>query len=115
MLDHDVDAGVGRLLRRVGHDCVTAGQVGLATANDDDVSVFADDHQAILITHDREAINRRRRNTFGRHVFLDCSDMDAVEVVGCHLEEIVHLITTRDAIVLRVSRDRVDAYRNRWQ
>lgn len=114
LLDHDVDAGVAGVLRRHGHRCVTASEAGLATADDDQVSVFADNRKAILLTHDKEAISRRRKNTFGRHVLLACIDMEAVEVVTQQLDRIVEMIDTRDAIVLRVSKDGVYPYPNQW-
>jgi Domain of unknown function (DUF5615) len=41
LLDHDVDAAVGRMLRRHRHECLTASQVGLATATDDALTVWA--------------------------------------------------------------------------
>ncbi|MEV2240112.1 DUF5615 family PIN-like protein [Micromonospora sp. NPDC049891] len=114
LLDHDVDAGVASVLRRRGHRCITASQAGLATADDDQVSVFADNHNAILLTHDKEAISRRRKNTFGRHVLLACIDTEAVTVVTQQLDVIIEMIDTRDAIVLRVSKDGVYPYPNRW-
>jgi predicted nuclease of predicted toxin-antitoxin system len=116
LLDHDIDAAVARLLRSAGHKCETASTVGLATADDDQVSVFADNHQAILITHDKEAIRRRIRNTFGRHVWLACNDLDAVEVVTNNLTEILAMIMTREAIVLRVSKEGVaPPYPTQWE
>lgn len=89
--------------------------MGLATADDDQISVYADNHRAVLITHDKEAIRRRRKNTFGRHVYLHCDDIDAVETIAKHLADVVLMITTRDAIVLKVAKDGVGSYPNRWQ
>ncbi|HEY2948884.1 MAG TPA: DUF5615 family PIN-like protein [Micromonosporaceae bacterium] len=114
LLDHDVDAGVASLLRRAGNRCVTASEAGLATADDDSVAVFADDHRAVLITHDREAIRRRRRNTYGRHVRLTCMDWEAIAVIEARLPEVLEMIETRDAIVLKVSKDRVVPYPREW-
>jgi predicted nuclease of predicted toxin-antitoxin system len=54
LLDHDVDAAVGRMLRRHRHQCLTASQVGLATATDDALTVWATEHGAVVISTDVE-------------------------------------------------------------
>lgn len=74
VLDHNVAAGVGRLLRDKGHRCIGLASAGMARAKDDEVSVFADKHRAILLTHDREFSQRRRSNVFGKHLYLDCHE-----------------------------------------
>jgi predicted nuclease of predicted toxin-antitoxin system len=66
VLDNDVDAEDGVVLRRAGHVCWTAAGAGLAgpvSAVDDEVADYAHDKQAVLITHDREFTRRRMRNT----------------------------------------------------
>ncbi|MGH3754652.1 MAG: DUF5615 family PIN-like protein [Pseudonocardiaceae bacterium] len=68
--DQDVDAGVAARLRKLGHDAWTAAKAGLSEADDDDLMVYADDQQDVLITHDGEFSQCRRRNMVGRHIFL---------------------------------------------
>lgn len=115
-LDHDVDAGVGRVLRRAGHRCVSASEVGLATASDDEVSVFADNHKAVMLTHDRELITRRRERTFGRHVHLDFPDTDAVEVVERRLEELLPKLEERDSLVVHMPKNgEIAVYPSSWK
>ena len=58
-------------------------------AEDDDVSVYADDKGAVLITHDAELTERRKVNTFGKHVRLKGQQPDAREVLEAHLDELV--------------------------
>ena len=41
LLDHDVDAAVGQMLRHRGHECWAAGSAGLARAKDDELTVWA--------------------------------------------------------------------------
>jgi hypothetical protein len=68
LLDNDVDAGVGRVLRKAGHDCWTASQAGLAgpeSAPDDALSIYAQQKEAVVVTHDREFSLRRRAMTTG--------------------------------------------------
>lgn len=78
MLDEDVDAkAVGSFLRQRGHDCWSVVDAGLRGTDDDAVAAYADDRSAVLITHDVEATQRRRRFTFGRHLFLRCHQLDA--------------------------------------
>lgn len=114
VLDNDIDAAVGRMLRREAHRCVMVGQIGLGPAGDDDVSVFADNHGGTFVTHDRELIQRRRRNTFGRHVHLDCHEWDAAAILKGHLAATIELLLSRDAIVIRVTREGPRAYKSRW-
>jgi uncharacterized protein with PIN domain len=114
ILDHDVAADVGRVIRHARHTCEMVGAAGLARADDDDVSVFADNHHATLLTHDQELITRRRRNTFGRHVHLDCREWEAATLVQAHLDELVTMVASRDAIVVKLSQTGLKPYRRRW-
>jgi predicted nuclease of predicted toxin-antitoxin system len=86
VLDEDVDAkAVGSFLRRRGYECWTVVQAGLGGADDDAVAIYADDRGAILVTHDAEATRRRREFTFGRHMFLRCHQLEAVELPEQHI------------------------------
>lgn len=115
LLDNDVDAAVGRVLRQAGYRCVAAARVGLGDASDDEVSVWADNRSAVVLTHDKEYFQRRTKNTFGRHVRLACVDWEAANVVEKHLAEIVRLAEAREAVVLRVSQDGVKIFPNKWE
>ncbi len=72
LLDNDIDAAVGHMLRRRGHQCWTASAVGLAAAADDALTVWATSHNAILVSTDREFGQRRMRNAVGHHLWLRC-------------------------------------------
>jgi hypothetical protein len=78
------------------------------------VSVFADNKGAVFLTHDRELIARRRRNTFGRHVHLDCREWDAPVILAEHLAAVVALVGSREAILVRLGRDGPTPYPTRW-
>jgi hypothetical protein len=52
--DHDVDARVAARLRKLGHDAWTAAEAGLNRALDDDLTVYADNQRAVLVSHDSE-------------------------------------------------------------
>ncbi len=115
VLDNDVSAAVATMLRRQqGHRAVMVGQIGLARASDDQVSVFADNKDAVLLTHDRELIARRRRNTFGRHVHLDCREWGAPVLLHQHLAAVVELLQSRDAIVIHLGHDGPRPYPSQW-
>ena len=89
VLDEDVDAkAVGSFLRRRGHECWTVVEAGLGGADDDTVAIYADDRGGILVTHDAEATRRRRRFTFGRHVFMRCHQLEAVELLEQHIGDV---------------------------
>lgn len=118
LLDNDVDVSVCALLHRQGHECWSAAAAGLAgedAAEDDDVSVYADEKGAVVITHDREFSLRRRRNTFGRHVWLRCLEPMAVEVLASHLDELVRLLEDMPAVVIEVRPDRLIVHPPAWK
>lgn len=114
-LDNDVHAEVGRILRKDGHQCHTAAEAGIADATDDEIAVFADDRSMVLVTQDKEFSQRRRRNVYGKHVYLACEQWDAVEVVKFHLEELVGTLGTRDSIFIKVTKTKVKPYPNSWE
>jgi predicted nuclease of predicted toxin-antitoxin system len=105
LLDHDIDAAVGRMLRQRGHECFTAGSAGLATAKDDDLTVWADEHRAVLVSTDREFGLRRMKNAIGHHVWLRCLDWQASDVLSAHLTELTEVLGGRRDLTVRVSKD----------
>lgn len=105
LLDHDVDAAVGRMLRHRGHECWTAGSAGLARAKDDELTVWAVEHQAVLVSTDTEFSQRRMQNSIGRHVWLRCNDWEASEVLANQLDNVLNLLEARSDVTIRVSKD----------
>jgi predicted nuclease of predicted toxin-antitoxin system len=104
LLDHDVDAAVGRMLRQRRHDCWTASAAGLATAKDDDLTVWATEHAAAVVSTDREFGQRRMRNAIGHHVWLRCLDWEAADALAAHLDELIELVEGRVDVTVRVSK-----------
>lgn len=92
-----------------------AGLAGGEAAEDDDVSVYADEQAAVVITHDREFSLRRRRNTFGRHVWLRCLEPKAAEVLAVHLDQLVGLLEDMPAVVIEVRPDSVIVHPPAWR
>lgn len=108
-LDNDVPVSVGRMLRRHGHDWWSAGDAGLADeGQDDNLTVYAAEHEAILVTLDREFSQRRRANAIGWHVRLRCPEPDAAKVLAGHLKEVLEYLE-RDHVTVTVSREGVKA------
>jgi predicted nuclease of predicted toxin-antitoxin system len=107
LLDHDVDAAVGRMLRRHRHECWTASQAGLATATDDALTVWASEHRAVVVNTDREFSRRRMNNAIGHHVWMRCLDWEADAVLEANLAEVVHRLQARSDLTIRVSGDGV--------
>jgi predicted nuclease of predicted toxin-antitoxin system len=105
LLDNDVDAAVGRMLRQRGHQCWTAGSAGLARARDDELTVWAAEHQAAVVSTDGEFSQRRMQNPIGWHVWLRCSDWEASAVLADHLDEVVALLEVRGDLTVRVSKE----------
>ncbi|MGH3939247.1 MAG: DUF5615 family PIN-like protein [Pseudonocardiaceae bacterium] len=54
MCDQHLDAAVASLLRKLGHEVWMVADAGLGEAADDDLTVYAQEHNAALITHDSE-------------------------------------------------------------
>lgn len=93
------------MLRQRRHECWTAGEVGLALARDDALTVWASEHEAALISTDREFGQRRMKNAIGRHVWLRCLDWEAGEVLAGCLDKLVSRLETQADITIRVSKD----------
>lgn len=113
--DQDVDASVAALLRRRGHEAWTVGSAGLALASDDDLTVYADNHDSALITHDIEFSQRRRRSVAGRHVFLRCNEWDAAQLLDKHLNEVVSRFSRRRDLWVKLSQGREPTWSQDWR
>jgi predicted nuclease of predicted toxin-antitoxin system len=108
-LDNDVPVSVGTMLRRHGHLCWTANDAGLADEGEDDnLTVYAAKHQAVLVSLAAQFMRRRRANAIGRHVRLRCTEPEAAAVLGGHLKEALEYLE-RDHVTVTVSRDGVKA------
>jgi predicted nuclease of predicted toxin-antitoxin system len=106
-LDNDVPVSVGKMLRRQGHTCWTAADAGLAgEGQDDNLSVYADVREAVLITLDREFTLRRRHNPIGRHVRLRCREPVAAELLSAKLAEVLAFLR-REHVTVTVSEHEV--------
>ena len=105
VLDQDVDARVVGLLVKNGHEAWTVASAGVPDAQDDDISVYAAEKNAVVVTHDIEFSARRRRNPHGRHVHLGCSEPDAVEIIKGCLAELVAAIEPFADVFVYVSKD----------
>lgn len=110
VLDQDVDAALVGVLVAAGHEAWTVAAAGIPDAADDDVSVYAAQKDAVVITHDVEFSARRRRNPHGRHVQLGCPEPDAVEVVGARIVELVSAIQPFADIFVYVSKDGIKTH-----
>ncbi len=116
MLDEDVDAqAVGSFFRQHGHECWSVVDAGLGGSDDDAVAIYADDRNAILVTHDTGATRRRRKFTFGRHVFLRCHQLEAVELLELYLAELVTQIQRHRTGVFEVRRAGIGYHQPHYQ
>jgi predicted nuclease of predicted toxin-antitoxin system len=113
-LDNDVEAGVAGMLRRERHTAWTAYQARLDKASDDEIAVYAYARNAALISHDGVFADERIRNTLGQHVWLDCSQPDAIEVMTKHLDAVVEILAHRPNVVV-VVRPASVTVRSGWQ
>jgi predicted nuclease of predicted toxin-antitoxin system len=93
------------MLRQRSHHCWTAGSAGLARARDDELTVWAEEHHAVVVSTDSEFSQRRMQNAVGQHIWLRCSDWEASEVLADHLDEVVALLKARSDLTVRVSKE----------
>lgn len=62
------------MLVRRGHDAWTAAQAGLNQEPDDTLTVYAYERDAVLLTHDREFSQRRRKNVVAGMCTFDATN-----------------------------------------
>ena len=75
------------MLGRNGHEWWSANDAGLADeGQDDNLTVYASEHRAVLVTLDREFSRRRQASAIGWHVRLRCPEPDAAVVLASHLK-----------------------------
>jgi predicted nuclease of predicted toxin-antitoxin system len=103
LCDQQVDARVAVALRRLGHDAWTVANAGRSRAEDDELTVYADDRDAVLISHDVEFSERRRRNVVGRHIFLRCNEWDAAELIERHLDDLLPMLSRYSDVWVKLS------------
>lgn len=115
VLDEDVSAAVGRMLRQRGHEAWTANQANLSSGPDDELSAYADRKHAAVLTHDVKFSARRRRNPIGRHVQLGCPEPDGPDVLATSLDRVVASLDPFDDVFLYVSRDGVSEPHLMWR
>jgi predicted nuclease of predicted toxin-antitoxin system len=106
-LDQNVPASVRTMLQEEGHDCWTASQAGLANeGQDDNLTVYATDQRAALISMDREFSQRRLENPYGHHIWLHCAEPKAAKVLQRYLPEVLRLLH-REHVTIEVREDSV--------
>lgn len=74
-------------------------------ARDDELTVWAAEHQAAVVSTDGEFSQRRMQNAIGWHVWLRCSDWEASAVLADHLDEVLTLLAARGDLTVRVSKE----------
>ena len=113
--DQHLDAAVASMLRKRGHEAWTVASAGLSEADDDDLTIYAQQQKAALITHDSEFSERRRKNVVGQHIYLKCKEWDAAEVLDDNLDEILAVLAKRPDIWIRLSPDAEYKLSFKWE
>lgn len=104
-LDQNVDARVGTMLRAAGHNAWTADDSGLAAEADPNLSIYAQERRAVLVTHDREFSVRARQRITGQHIWLNCKELSARDIFGAQLVDLVAVLERHDALYIVVAQD----------
>lgn len=103
VLDQDVDAQNVGVLVAMGYDAWTVGDAGNARATDSEQLIYAQEHDATLITHDKEFASSRKRMPIGRLVQLRCAEWDAGELLELLIPDIAHLLERKQDIIVVAS------------
>jgi predicted nuclease of predicted toxin-antitoxin system len=89
--------------------CWTVGEAGLATeGQDDNLTVYAANRGAVLVTMDREFSRRRIENAIGGHIWLRCDPPEAAKVLRAHLDDVLQVLQRGD-VTITVSEDNFGA------
>ena len=116
VIDHDVDVAVRSMLVTEGHQAWTASEAGLSMAGDDEISTYAHDKRALVITHDVAFTTRRRKNSFGWHLRLACDEWVAADLLRSHLDEVADVVATRqDVVMVLTSAGKLTVYSPSWE
>lgn len=102
-LDQNVDARVRRFFVERGHESWTADESGLSREADNNLTVYATEKKAVVITHDKEFSQRRRRHIVGQHIYLRCDEPDAIDVLEAHFDDFLPLLERYSEIYVAVS------------
>ena len=88
----------------MGHEAWTAEEANLSAEADPNLTIYAHDHRAVLVTHDKEFSKRFEKRIVGHHIFLDCSELAARDVIGLRLPDLLELLERHQDLyaVLRV-------------
>lgn len=97
--DENVDAAVARKLNALGHEAWTIKEAGQSGIDDDDVTIYAMDHHAVVVTHDHEFSTRRKKLVLGRHIYLKCDALDAPDILVSHLDAILPVLQRHEVTV----------------
>jgi predicted nuclease of predicted toxin-antitoxin system len=92
-LDQNVDARVADVLRDMGHEAWTADDANLSAEADPNLTIYAHDRRAVLLTHDREFSKRFEKHIVGHHVYLDCGELAVRGVIDERLYDLLELLS----------------------
>jgi hypothetical protein len=67
--------------------------------------VYACNKDAVLLTHDKEFSQRRRKNVVGKHIWLAVPRMEAADLLADHLDELLPLLDSTSDVFVSVSPD----------
>lgn len=102
-LDHDVDARCRAVLIAAGHVCWSTTQAGREDSEDDDQTIYAQEHRAVIITHDSEFTERRKRNVIWKHIRLHCEQPDGPDLLKRTLPDVLAILERYHDVVIELA------------
>lgn len=104
-LDNDVDERCRRVLTAAGHKCWSAREASRQDAEDDEQTIYAQTRQAVLVTHDKEFTERRKKMPLWKHVRLVCEQPDGPTLLERWLTEMVYALDRHADVVVELRPD----------
>lgn len=109
-LDQNVDARLRALLQAHGHDCWAADEANLATEADGNLTIYAIDQGAALVTHDREFSNSRKKHIIGQHLRVQCSAVNVLSVVEKHIDHVTEMFGRYQDLYIEISAESIQIH-----
>jgi len=115
VLDHNVDALLVTALADEGHTATTAARVGVDRAGDPNLAVWASDKGFVVVSHDKAFTAWRKKQTWGQHVQLKCSEAHALDVMMRWLSEVLGVLQHRPDVVITLQPTKYEVAPLSWE
>lgn len=104
VIDENVDADCGRVLRDKDHDAWLVSEAGRSSGNDTDQLIYTQRRDAVFVTHDNELYNSRSKMPIGRLIRLRCPEWEAPELLDDSIDDVALILERHQDLFVTLSR-----------